>query len=104
MTTLEELQSQLTTLANQQKDLFKAVTGLQTMFAGINQVFTMLATSLGDITQLDPKKMISDSETNAKDVKAIKAYAASLYTDMQKKVLPMLEKLTNGTHQEAVPE
>lgn len=105
MTTLEELEQRInaiqTSMKNveeSQKAVLKGLTGFQTAFAGIQQVFGMLATHLGPLAAMDPKKMIDDGEKTNKDVNIIKHYVAKIYTDIYKET-PSVEvkKIENAT-------
>ena len=84
MTTLEELNTKLDTIANSQKELLKAITGLSTIFSSFQKVFGLLSSSLGDVAALNPKKMMEEAEVNNKRIETIYHWTGKLFTQIQK--------------------
>lgn len=68
----------------QQRQMIKAITGLNTMFAAVQQVFTMIATQFKGVLEADPAKQMKMAEEANKQINAIHAYVRKLYTDTYK--------------------
>jgi hypothetical protein len=78
------LDEKLELINEQQRLVIKGMTGFQTAFSGIQQVFGMLAGNLGELAKMDPAKMAKEADKTNTLVSEAHAYIRKIYTDLYK--------------------